>query len=462
MNSREKRTKMMGEENIKSVLIKLAFPAIIGMLVNAIYNIVDTIFVGKLGTSAIGAVSVVFPLFMLVGAVGLTFGVGAASYISRLLGEGRKSEADKTTSIAFFSSMIVGIVFTIIGLIYLEPILKLFGATDTIMPFAKDYARVLVSGSVFTMINMTMNNMLRAEGSAKISMIALSTGALLNIILDPIFIFTFDMGIVGASAATVLAQIISTILLLSYFITGKSYIKISPKYFSFSKKIYSEIFKIGTPTFIRQALSSIAIALLNVATSPYGDAAVASMGITLRVISMAMYVVFGYGQGFQPVAGYNYGAKKFDRLNESIKVSLKWTTIFCIIISIIFMVFTKPIISLFSNDQDVIDIASKTLRAMSILLPLFGFQNVYATLFQALGKGTQATILSISRQGIFLIPALLILPKAFKLNGVIFSQPIADFFNIIVTAVLAIEINKKLKKQAINYRDLDNKQNKAS
>lgn len=462
MNSREKRTKMMGEENIKSVLIKLAFPAIIGMLVNAIYNIVDTIFVGKLGTSAIGAVSVVFPLFMLVGAVGLTFGMGAASYISRLLGEGKKSEADKTTSIAFFSSMIVGIVFTIIGLIYLEPILKLFGATDTIMPYAKDYARVLVSGSVFTMINMTMNNMLRAEGSAKISMIALSTGALLNIILDPIFIFTFDMGIVGASAATVLAQIISTILLLSYFITGKSYIKISPKHFSFSKKIYSEIFKIGTPTFIRQALSSIAIALLNVATNPYGDAAVASMGITLRVISMAMYIVFGYGQGFQPVAGYNYGAKKFDRLNESIKVSLKWTTIFCIIISIIFMVFTKPIISLFSNDRDVIDIASKTLRAMSVLLPFFGFQNVYATLFQALGKGTQATILSISRQGIFLIPAILILPKAFKLNGVIFSQPTADFFNIIVTAVLAIGINKELKKQAINCRGLNNKQNKAS
>lgn len=458
MDIKEQRAKMMGEEKIQSVLFKLALPAIIGLLVNAIYNIVDTIFVGKLGTSAIGAASVAFPLFLLIGAFGLTFGIGSASYISRLLGQGNKVESDKTASTAFITSLVFGVVFTFVGLYFLEPILRLFGATDTIMPYAKDYSRILVFGSIFTMINMTMNNLLRAEGSAKFSMIALSTGALINIILDPIFIFTFDMGIVGASTATVLAQIISSIMLLSYFLSGKSYIKISLKYFTFSKKIYSEMMKIGIPTFIRQSLSSIAMGLINSAAMPYGDAAVASMGVTLRVFSLGMMVIFGYSQGFQPVAGFNYGAKKFDRLNESIKISLKWTTIFTTIVAIISMIFAESIITMFSTDPKVIEIGSRNLRAISLLFPLFGFQNVYATLFQALGRGIEAGILSLSRQGIFLIPAILILPRIFDLSGVIFSQPFADLCTIIVTSILAVKITKELKEEAnkINYERENN------
>ncbi|MCT4620982.1 MAG: MATE family efflux transporter [Marinisporobacter sp.] len=448
MEERMKRAKMMGEEKIPKVLSKLAIPGIIAMLVNAVYNIVDTMFVGMLhNTSAIAAVSVAFPMFIMIAAFGQMFGVGAGSYISRLLGEKNKTLADQTTSTTFFTSLIFGMGFLIFGTIFLEPLLQLFGATDTIMPFAKEYSKVLVYGSVFTVLNMTLNNMIRAEGNAKFSMFAISLGAGLNIILDPIFMFTLNMGIKGAAVATVLAQIVSFIFLMNYFISGKSYIKISTKYFVFSKTIYTEIMKIGTATFARQALSSFSLGLINLAAKPYGDAAVAAMGVTLRIFSLGVFVVFGYNQGFQPIAGYNYGAKKYDRLKEAIKVSLKWTTMFCVIMTAVFISFAEGILSAFSNDPEVIAIGMKTLRAVVMLFPLFGFQQVYAVLFQALGRGKEALILSLSRQGIFLIPAVLILPKMFGLNGVIFSQTVADFFTIIITGILAVYMHRGLKKE---------------
>ncbi|QZY54885.1 MATE family efflux transporter [Crassaminicella profunda] len=451
MEERIKRARMMGEAKIPNVLLKLAIPGIVAMLVNAVYNIVDTMFVGMLhNTSAIAAVSVAFPMFIMIAAFGQMFGVGAGSYISRLLGEKNKTLADQTTSTTFFTSLVCGVGFVVFGTIFLEPLLRLFGATDTIMPFAKEYSKVLVYGSVFTVLNMTLNNMIRAEGNAKFSMFAISLGAGLNILLDPIFMFTLNMGIKGAAVATVLAQIISFIFLINYFISGKSYIKISTKYFAFSKEIYAQIMKIGTATFARQALSSFSLGLINLAAKPYGDAAVAAMGVTLRIFSLGVFVVFGYNQGFQPIAGYNYGAKKYDRLKEAIKVSLKWTTVFCVMMAAIFISFAEGILSVFSNDPEVIDIGAKTLRAVVLLFPLFGFQQVYAVLFQALGRGKEALVLSLSRQGIFLIPAVLILPKVFGLNGVIFSQTIADFFTIIVTGILAFYMHRGLKMEMSN------------
>ncbi|WP_432405387.1 MATE family efflux transporter [Wukongibacter sp. M2B1] len=461
MMEKNQRAEMMENEKIPRVLMKLAVPGIIAMLVNAVYNVVDTMFVGMLGnTSAIGAVSVAFPLFMIIAAFGQMFGVGAGSYISRLLGEKNKELADKTTSTTFFTSLVCGIVFMNVGTIIIEPLLKMFGATATIMPFAKEYSTILVAGSVFTVCNMTLNNMIRAEGNVKYSMFAISLGAALNIILDPIFMFGFDMGIRGAALATVLAQGISFIFLIRYFISGKSYIKIAFKHFTPSSKIYAEIMKIGIATFVRQALSSLSLGLINVAAMPYGDAAVAAMGVTLRILSIGVFVIFGYNQGLQPVVGYNYGAKKYNRLQEAIKVSLKLTTIFSMLVTVVFMFFAEAIIGVFSNDAEVITIGAKTLRAISLLFPLFGFQQVYASLFQALGKGKESLILSLARQGIFLIPAVLILPKFFGLNGVIYSQTIADFFTIIVTAILGLILNKSLKKEEQNvyYKGLREQQ----
>lgn len=448
MSSTEARAKLMGEEKIPKLLIKLSIPAIIGMLVNAVYNVVDTMFVGMLqNTSATAAVSVVFPIFMLIGAVGLTFGMGAASYISRMLGENKKEQADKTASTAFFSSLAVGILFTILGHIFLEPLLRGFGASETVLPFAKSYARVLITCCIFNMLNMTMNNMIRAEGNPKCSMIALSLGAGLNIILDPIFMFVLGMGIKGAAVATALSQCISFIYLISYYLKGKSYVKISKNNISFTKEIYSEIMKIGIPTFLRQLLTSISFALINGAAMPYGDAAVASIGISMRVVSIGYYIIFGYNQGFQPAVGYNYGAKKYNRVFEALKVSQIWTTIFLSVLTIILFTFAEPILYIFSNDPEVIKIGVRTIRAMIVFLPLFGYQIIYNGLFQALGRGREAFILSIARQGIFLIPTIIILPKIFNLDGVLFSQAVADFFTIFVTFIMAINVKRRLNEE---------------
>lgn len=442
------RAKLLGEEKVSKALFKLAVPAIIGMMINAIYNVVDTAFVGMLdNTSAIGAVSIAFPIFMLIGGVGLTFGMGGGSYISRLLGENNKKTADQVASTTFFTGLAVGILFTILGLIFLEPLLKAFGSTETILIYAKNYTRILIFGSTFTVMNMIQNNIIRAEGNPMYCMIGMSLGAILNIALDPLFMFVFNMGISGAAAATVLSQGISFLFLISYFLRGKSYVKVSIKYITITKSLYGQIMKIGIPTFVRQALASLSISLINIGAAPYGDSAVASMGIVLRIVSLGMYVIFGYSQGFQPLVGFNYGAKKFKRLHEAVSISLKFTTIFSTSVALIFIIFARPIMSIFSNDPEVVSLGISALRAICILFPTFGFQNIYAILHVALGKGKGALILAMSRQGIFLIPAILIMPKIFNLSGVIYAQTVADFFTIIVTAILAISIRKELNKE---------------
>ncbi len=420
---------------IPSLLIGLSIPSIIAMLTNAIYNLVDTFFIGRIGTSAVGAVAVAFPIFNLIGAVGLTYGVGAASYVSRLLGAGDKSQADKAASTALFTSFATGIAFTILGLIFLDPLLTAFGATETIMEYAREYTMIIIMGSIFTMMNMTMNNLVRAEGNAQRFMVAMVSGALLNVALDPVFIFGFGMGITGAAVATVISQSISTIIILEYFVRKKSYTNLSIRLYRFSLQIYSEIFK-------------FAVALLNNAAGNYGDHAVAAVGITMRVLMLGMMVLFGYGQAFQPVAGYNYGAKKFSRVFEALRFSVIVTTVFASVFAIIGLTIPDSIISIFSNDPEVIDVGSRAFRAVNIFFPTFGFVITFTVLFQALGKGFAAGLLSMSKQGFFLIPAVIFLPRFFGLNGVIYSQTVADFFTLFVAAILAVAIVKKLKVQS--------------
>ncbi|PVD16559.1 multidrug transporter MatE [Mesotoga sp. Brook.08.105.5.1] len=446
--SSQERARAMGTMKIPSLLIGLSIPSIIAMLTNAIYNLVDTFFIGRIGTSAVGAVAVAFPIFNLIGAVGLTYGVGAASYVSRLLGAGDKQQADKAASTALFTSLATGIVFTFLGLIFLDPLLAAFGATETIMEYAREYTMIIIMGSIFTMMNMTMNNLVRAEGNAKRFMVAMVSGALLNVALDPVFIFGLGMGITGAAVATVISQSVSTIIILEYFVRRKSYTNLSIRLYRFSLHIYSEIFKIGLPTFLRQSLSSFSVALLNNAAGTYGDHAVAAVGITMRVLMLGMMVLFGHGQAFQPVAGYNYGARKFLRVFEALKFSIIVTTVFATLFAIVGMVIPASIVSVFSNDPEVIDVGSRALRAVSIFFPTFGFVITFTVLFQALGKGFAAGLLSMSKQGFFLIPAVIVLPRFFGLNGVIYSQTVADFFTLFIAAILAFMIVRKLKSQS--------------
>jgi putative MATE family efflux protein len=446
MDLNGQKLKMMGEEDIPKALLKLGLPTMIGMLVSALYSVVDAYFVGGLGTSQMGAVSIVFPIVQIIIGLGMTFGSGAASYIARLLGEKATEKANQTASTALLSSLSVGIVFIGIALCRLDPILRALGATETILPYARAYAVIFISGSILNIFNVTMNNLVTAEGAAKLTMVSMLLGGGLNIILDPIFIYPLGMGIQGAAVATVVSQAVTMVIYLWYIFGKKGYLRFSMRSFTFDRSIYAEIFKVGVPTLVFQLLSSAAMGLTNTAASDYGDAAVAAMGIVTRLMALGTYVVFGYMKGFQPVAGFNYGAQNYGRLQAAVRTSLQWATWFCGTAAALLIVFATPIIAAFSkNDPVVVAIGSKALRANSILLASFGFQMVYMALSLALGKGKEGGILSVSRQGLFFIPVILILPGLFGLNGVIYAQPLADLLTVLLTVFLAVKINKRIK-----------------
>ncbi|GMQ59185.1 MATE family efflux transporter [Vallitalea sediminicola] len=444
MNKKENKLKMMSEGNITKVLFQLGIPVIIGMLVTSLYNVVDAMFVGGLGTSQMGAVSIAYPIVQVIIGLGLTFGSGSASYISRLLGEKNNKQADFTASTALFTSIIVGLITIGVTMCFLDKVLIFLGATQTILPYAKEFAIIYIPGSILNVINVTMNNISASEGATKISMTSMLMGAGLNVVLDPIFIYTFQWGIKGSAIATVIAQGVTTLIYVWYISSGKSNLHISIKHFSIDKTIYAQILKIGIPTLLFQLLSSASMGLTNTASSHYGDSAVAAMGVVTRVLALGSYVIFGYAKGFQTVAGFNFGAKNYKRLKEAILVSLKWSTIFCAVTEIILLIFSRQIISLFSKDASVIAIGSAALRASSITFILFGFQYIYTTLFLALGKAFKGTILSIARQGIFFIPVILILPSILGLNGIIFTQPIVDVMTTILTVIFAVKLQRKI------------------
>ncbi|WP_053954999.1 MATE family efflux transporter [Inediibacterium massiliense] len=446
MNMNVQKLQMMRDEKIPKILIKLGIPTMIGMIVSALYIVVDAYFVGGLGTSQMGAVSIVFPIVQVIVGLGMTFGSGAASYISRLLGEGNDEKANRTASTALFSSLFVGVVSIIISLCFLDKILITLGATATILPYAREYALIYVSGSILNIMNVTMNNMITAEGRTQLTMISMLIGGILNVILDPIFIYPLGFGIRGAAIATVISQMATTYLYLWFILGKKGYLRFSIRLFTFDGTILGEIFKVGIPILVFQILASAAMGLSNTAASVYGDSAVAAIGVVTRIMTLGTYVVFGYMKGFQPIAGYNYGAKRYDRLSEATKVSLKWSTIFCTIVALFMVIFPTSIISLFSeNDVELIDIGTKALRANGIIFPFYGFQMVYMALFLAMGKGKEGGLLSIGRQGLFFIPVILIFPRLFHLEGVIWTQPVADLLTVVLTAVFALQLHKKLK-----------------
>ena len=447
MNSQSKKMELLGSTSIPKALLAMGIPTMIGMLVNAFYNLVDAYFVGGLGESQMGAISVVYPLGQVVVGLGLLFGNGAASYISRLLGRGDKENADKVASTALYSSVSVGAIIIIISMVFLHPILKLLGATDSILPFAATYASIYIVSCIFNVFNVTMNNIVTSEGAAKTTMCALLTGAVLNIALDPLFIYVFDLGVAGAAIATAISQVVSTCVYLTYIFRKKSVFHFRVKDCTYTKETMSEIFKIGIPTLVFQILTSVSISLINNAAGDYGDSAIAGMGVVTRLISMGSLSVFGFIKGFQPIAGYSYGAKKFDRLREAIKTSILWSTVFCVIFGVILALFPTAIVSRFTKgDTEMIRIGAASLRANGISIMLFGFYTVYSSLFLALGKGREGFILGACRQGICFIPVILLLPIVWGLNGIMYAQPIADVLSAVITVFMAISLHKKLNE----------------
>lgn len=445
MNHQTNRMKLLGSAPIPKALLAMGLPAMTGMLVNAFYNLVDAWFVSGLGETQIGAVAVVYPLGQVVTGIGLLFGNGGASYISRLLGRGDREQADRTASTALYSSLTIGAVIIIISILFLHPILKLLGATGSILPYAAEYAGIYIVSAFFNVCNVTMNNLVTSEGSAKTTMGALLAGAVLNIALDPLLIYVLDFGIAGAAIATAVSQMISTLVYLSYILRKKSVFHFRLQDCTYSSEILTEIFKIGIPTLIFQLLTSLSISLTNHAAGCYGDSAIAGMGVVTRLISIGCLSVFGFIKGFQPVAGYSWGAKKIDRLLEAVKISILWSTIFCVIFGSILALFPAAIISQFTkSDAEMIRIGATSLRANGISIMLFGFHTVYSSLFLALGKSREGFLLGASRQGICFIPVILLLPAVWGLNGILYAAPIADVLSAVLTAFMAVPLHKML------------------
>ena len=451
MKQKNNKIELLGSAPISQSLILLGIPIMIGMLINAFYNIVDAYFVGKLGESAMAAISIVFPIGQVVVGLGLMFGNGAASYLSRLLGKDDKKTANQVASVAIYSSVFIGLIFIIITLVFMKYILKYLGATSTIIPYALPYAKIYILSCVFNIFNVTMNNIVASEGSSKTAMSALLLGALANIFLDPIFIYYFKFGVIGAAVATAISQFISTLVYIIYILNKESYFSFSIRNFHPTKEIFFEIFKISIPTLTFQFLTSLSIALININAANYGDTVIAAMGVVTRIISMCTLVVFGFLKGFQPIAGFSYGAKNFDRLNKSIKISILWSTTFCIVAGLITIIFSKQIVSQFANGNNLmISLGQKSLIANSLSFFLFGFYTVYSSLFLALGKGSKGFILGACRQGICFVPVILILPTLLGINGILYVQPIADILSTFVTIFMAINLHKELNLEKNN------------
>lgn len=445
MNEQKKKMELLGSAPISKALLAMGVPTMIGMLVNALYNLADTYFVGGLGTDQMGAVTVAFPLGQVIVGLGLLFGNGAAAYLSRLLGRGDHETADKAASTAIYCSIVVGAIVILGSTIFLNPILKGIGAINSVMPYATAYTRIYIIFSIFNVFNVTMNNIVSSEGAAKTAMCALMTGAILNVLLDPLFIYVLDFGVAGAAIATAISQIVSTIIYIIYILRKKSIFSFHIKECCFSREIMSEILKIGIPTLLFQLLTSLSISMINDAAKEFGSSALAAMGPVTKIMSMGTLIVFGFLKGFQPIAGFSYGAKKIDRLQEAIKTSILWSTAFCVIYGLLAAVFSQEIMSMFTEeDQEMIAIGSAALRANGLSFILFGFYTVYSFLFLVMGKAKEGCILGACRQGICFVPVILILPVFWGLNGVLYAQPVADVLTAAVTAPMAMRLHKEL------------------
>ncbi len=462
MNEQRNRMELLKSAPVSKALMDLGLPIMVGMLINALYNLVDAYFVGGLGERQMGAISIVFPLGQVVVGLGLMLGNGAASYLSRLLGQGEKEMANRVAVTSLYGSILLGAMVMIPVMILLEPLLRALGATDTIMPYALVYARIYVVSCLFNVFNVTMNSLTASEGSTKTAMCALLSGALLNTVLDPVLIYGLKLGVAGAAIATAFSQLVSTLVYLIYMVRGNSTYTFQIRDISPTGKMMGEVLKIGIPILAFQVLTSTSIALVNHMAGTYGDAVIAAMGAVTRVVSMGTLVVFGFLKGLQPVAGFSYGAGNFRRLRKVIQVSILWSTLFCAAAGLGMALFSGPVISKFAGGNvEMMAVGTRALTANGLSFLLFGFYTVYSSLFLALGRGRAGFLLGACRQGICFIPAILVLPAVWGLEGVMYAQPVADVVSALIAVGMAVRLHKELAKKE-NLREREGRDGKAS
>lgn len=438
----------MTQTPVQKLILKLAVPTIISMLITSFYNMVDTFFIGKINTSATGAIGIVFSFTAIIQAISFFFGHGSGNYLSRKLGEKDYEQAERMCITGFLSAFIVGFVIMIFGIIFLKPLALLLGSTKTILPYTMDYLKVILFGVPFTMASFVLNNQLRFQGKAVYGTIGMGTGAVLNIILDPIFIFTFNMNIMGAALATVISQFIS-FLLLFYGCLKNGEVKLNFRKFTPKFSYYKEIARGGFPSLCRQGIASIGMICLNFAAEPYGDEAIAAMSIVSRIMFFGMAAIIGFGQGFQPVCGFNYGAKRYDRVKEAFWFCVKFSCIFLLIISILGFIFSEDLVRLFrKEDLQVIEYGAEALRYQCITFVLMSWITISNMMLQTMGKVIPASFLAMGRQGILFIPLVFIFPHLFGATGLFLIQPVADILTFLVAIPLQLTALKKLQLEA--------------
>jgi putative MATE family efflux protein len=422
----------------------MSVPTIISMLVTSIYNIVDTYFVGTISTQATAAVGIVFAVMSVIQAIGFLFGQGSGTYISRKLGARELDDARRMASTAFFSSLLFGILIAAVGLSFLTPLSVLLGSTPTILPYTKQYMGVILIGAPFMTSSMTLNNQMRFQGNASYAMYGMLAGATLNLILVPLFIFVFHWGILGAAIGTLIGQIFSFIILFAITFRGGS-IRISPSQFSFAREYFVQIFQGGTPSLTRQGLASISTTLLNVAAGAYGDAAIAGMSIVTRISFVILSIVIGIGQGYQPLCGFCYGAHLYHRVRSGYFFSVKISFVFLILCSVSGYCFAEPIIYLFRHDPAVVSVGAAAFRWQLISFPLISVIMLSNMMLQTTGNSISANILAASRNGIFFIPLIILLPRLYGLLGVEMCQAAADVLSFILAIPLAWQLLHQMK-----------------
>lgn len=424
-NSKISQYEKMTQTDILPLIVKLSIPTIISMLVTNIYNLADTAFVGKLGTSASGAVGVVFGYMSIIQAFGFMFGQGSGSIISRLLGGKDIKNAARTASTAFFCSLGFGLIIAVLSFLFIEPLVLWLGSTQTIMPYAKTYISFILVAAPFMTASFVLNNILRYEGKAALGMIGLLTGALLNICGDPLFMFVLKMDIAGAGLSTALSQTVSFFILLSMYLSGKTTSKLSLRYVDLKPAFLFNIMATGFPSLLRQGLNSITTVLLNNRANVYGDEAVAAMSIVSRIAFFVMSIALGIGQGFQPVSGFNYGARKFGRVRKAYRVTFILSECLLAVAVVIVLVFSDGLIGVFRNDPEVIRIGTRALKLQMIALLFLPASMITEMMYQSTGHKLGASFLSSLRSGLFFIPALIILSDLRGLSGIQEAQPVA-------------------------------------
>jgi putative MATE family efflux protein len=438
MSESANRTVRLGEAPVGKLLLEFSIPAIVAMIANALYNVVDSMFVGRgVGPLALTAVTIAFPIMIILMGCGMLIGIGSTALVSIKLGQGRHDEAEKILGNAFAAIIAMGLLISGILLYFLDPLLKFLGATPDVFDYARQFTEVILCGTVFQFISFGINNIIRAEGKPLISMVTMLVSAAMNTLLNPLFIFVFHWGVRGSALATVFTQIVISAYIIYHFTLGKSSLKLHKKNLKIEFAVLMKIFAIGLAPFLLQIAASITAFLFNHTLLIYGgEMAIAAMGVISRTAMMLLMPIFGINQGVQPIIGFNYGAKKYDRVKKALLLATVSATAICVAGFAATQLFSHEIIGLFNSNSDLMHIGTRGIRIFLIMLPIIGFQIITTNYFQAVGKAAQAIFLSLTRQVLFLIPLILILPAFFNLDGIWIAGPLSDLLAAVVAGIL--------------------------